>query len=330
MTYNPHTSSFHLPIYWDIRWGSNSSKVKAHLTTTSLTFKAYKPTHSPGVKMSLLLIIVKLLMITVHTSDTRPLLPGYKLEHMEIIFPDSEENSKTNINQHQVRGVYSCERSGKTLCENVHNYPYRTVHMLVKGNNTLDALFGVDASRDDFKRRDGINEVKFFCESEDKLIFPKIGKTKNKNWHYIVNLGRSPEGYIQGIRTETCKYLNEPCELVNSIPIGYVTNCKQKYMYRKLLSLNKEGNIVYEYFEVPSACCCSYKRNYNLLFRIDDWTSSMNRRFWFIINVKGTTEIPFFLFRFFLLYCVLLCNNALFWVIMETSILWVKSEIKLT
>lgn len=57
------------------------------------------------------------------------------------------------------------------------------------------------------------------------------------------------------------------CDLIGELPDGYETSCKQKYIYRRLLSVGDEGDPVVDSFEIPSACCCAYKRNLDFLAR---------------------------------------------------------------
>lgn len=39
-----------------------------------------------------------------------------------------------------------------------------------------------------------------------------------------------------------------PCALSDNLPIGYKTTCRQKYIYRKLVSLNEEGRALTDSF----------------------------------------------------------------------------------
>lgn len=59
----------------------------------------------------------------------------------------------------------------------------------------------------------------------------------------------------------------EPCKKLNELPEGYVTYCKQKYIYRKLISLEENGIPSVDTFRIPSACSCAYKRNIEFIQR---------------------------------------------------------------
>lgn len=52
-----------------------------------------------------------------------------------------------------------------------------------------------------------------------------------------------------------------------SIPDGIEMSCKQKYVYRRLLAVSGQGNPTVDTFLFPSACCCSYRRNFDLFLR---------------------------------------------------------------
>lgn len=58
------------------------------------------------------------------------------------------------------------------------------------------------------------------------------------------------------------------CELFGDLPNGYVTYCKQKYIYRRLISVDVDGVPKVDTFPIPSACCCAYRRNFDFLKRI--------------------------------------------------------------
>ncbi|KAI4460182.1 hypothetical protein MML48_6g00008559 [Holotrichia oblita] len=191
------------------------------------------------------------------------------IDVQEIVFPDSEENEDEDLLAPQpfFRGRPSCARNGQNFCEHIDTYPHTKLQKLLQKDTALNQLFGVDQAPDEFVNRDGVEEDKFLCDSEQKLIFPKVGKTKENKWKYIVNQGDSSGRYVQGVLIRTCRSLDEPCQFAEFLPSGYKATCKQMYVYRKLLSVTRDGITVNEFFELPSACCCSYKRDFNSLFR---------------------------------------------------------------
>lgn len=126
----------------------------------------------------------------------------------DIVFPETEEDHEDDEEEDiipPIRGVPSCARSGDTFCEDIHGYPHNRVETLLKLNNSFNSLFGVDVPPEQFVNRVGAEEDKFLCEANHRLIFPKVGKTKTNTWQYIINQENSREGFVQGVRIETCK-----------------------------------------------------------------------------------------------------------------------------
>ncbi|KAL1121941.1 hypothetical protein AAG570_003349 [Ranatra chinensis] len=97
----------------------------------------------------------------------------------------------------------------------------------------------------------------------EKLVFPKSAKNKEDVWMFIVN----QDQYQQGVRIEICVKASqggtgEQCSFTESFPLGYQTSCKQKYIYRKLLAVDrKSGETVADTFQLPSCCSCTVKQN---------------------------------------------------------------------
>ncbi|XP_018564202.1 protein spaetzle isoform X2 [Anoplophora glabripennis] len=192
-----------------------------------------------------------------NTSNRRGSISFGGLSEQDIIFPDSFELIYEPIPR--IDGAPKCA-DGSTFCENFDSYPYLHLKDILRTHKiNKDFFFGEDEMPPELEKRIGAEEETFVCGAVDRIIFPKIGKNKNKEWKYIVNQGRE-EGYVQGIRAETCRHQNAPCDIIGELPEGYRTSCKQKYIYRRLMSLNENGTPVPDTFQLPSACCCSYKR----------------------------------------------------------------------
>lgn len=55
------------------------------------------------------------------------------------------------------------------------------------------------------------------------------------------------------------------CSFPGDLPIGYKSQCKQKYIYRKLVALNGTGQgVISDSFQFPSCCSCIIKLDHNL------------------------------------------------------------------
>ncbi|XP_076240525.1 spaetzle domain-containing protein [Calliopsis andreniformis] len=90
------------------------------------------------------------------------------------------------------------------------------------------------------------------CVSTEQVVFPKSGMTKNEEWKYIVNHGN----LTQSVRIEICLEENKPCRVIEGFAEGYVSMCRQKYIYRQLFAVAEDGSIVRESFRFPASCCC--------------------------------------------------------------------------
>ncbi|XP_050300156.1 protein spaetzle-like [Anthonomus grandis grandis] len=179
----------------------------------------------------------------------------------QIHFPD--EFKDFDVRSRTV--VPKCD-SKLPICENVESYPYNYLKKVLEKNTLFKAFFGnEELPKDDISERAGEGE-NFVCRTVTKTIFPKVGQNKDNKWKFIINQGEQ-DGFLQGVRIEICKNLDGACDIPgNSLEqFGYQTFCKQKYFYKRLLSLGNNGIPVPDTFKIPSACCCAYKRNLDFL-----------------------------------------------------------------
>ncbi|XP_076663669.1 spaetzle domain-containing protein isoform X2 [Andrena cerasifolii] len=140
-----------------------------------------------------------------------------------------------------------CER--KTFCEIIPHYPVDVVSDALKKNRHLQGYSNSDEI--DMIAEDMPDEEPL-CVSTEQVVYPKAGLTKTAGWKYIVN----HENLTQSIRIETCLEEDKPCRVIEGFATGYVTKCKQKYIYRQLLAVGMDGSIYNEFFRFPASCCC--------------------------------------------------------------------------
>ncbi|XP_033330030.2 spaetzle domain-containing protein isoform X1 [Megalopta genalis] len=95
-------------------------------------------------------------------------------------------------------------------------------------------------------------EEEALCLSIEEVVFPKFGLTKNKQWKYIVNHA----SLKQSVHIEICLEEDKPCHVIDGFAAGYVTSCKQKYIYHQLFAMGPNGTINRESFRFPASCCC--------------------------------------------------------------------------
>lgn len=146
--------------------------------------------------------------------------------------------------------------NGSTYCETVEGYPLDHVtNLLTQDVSMLQGFFGLDTMiPDDVQNRIDPSGGERLCFTKEEQIFPKMAQNKEDVWLYIVNQDK----YVQGVRIEKCLSHGKECAFSSSFPAGYRTECKQKYIYRKLLAVNDTG-VVREDFLFPSCCICVYR-----------------------------------------------------------------------
>lgn len=102
-----------------------------------------------------------------------------------------------------------------------------------------------------------VNDENPLCPYEETVVYPKVAKNKEDKWLYVVN----QEQFVQGVRIETCLNAGTSCQFAESFPLGYTTSCRQKYILRKLVALNPEGQTQTDMFRLPSCCSCYVTRS---------------------------------------------------------------------
>ncbi|RWS30768.1 uncharacterized protein B4U80_02444 [Leptotrombidium deliense] len=99
------------------------------------------------------------------------------------------------------------------------------------------------------------------CRTRKMYITPKAALNDKSEWKYIINLGDKDPQLKQVIKVDVCVSPGEPCSNQIQLPFGFVSRCKQKYLKKKLLSLDADGEgTSTENFFVPSCCVCEIIR----------------------------------------------------------------------
>ncbi|KAJ8933676.1 hypothetical protein NQ318_009963 [Aromia moschata] len=201
-------------------------------------------------------------------TSTRSTAPGpiafEKISEQDIVFPDTFEVYFEPVQR--IDGPPRCAEDG-TFCENFDAYPYLHLKgVLQKQEVDKEFFFGEDEIPVELEKRIGSDEDSFLCSGISRVVFPKVGKNKDNEWKFIVNQGKE-DGYVQGVRIETCRSKDGPCDIIGELPQGYRSVCKQKYIYRRMLSVKDDGSFIPDTFQLPSSCCCSYKRDVDFLLR---------------------------------------------------------------
>lgn len=92
------------------------------------------------------------------------------------------------------------------------------------------------------------------CQSEETLIFPKRAKSSSNEWVFVLN----QENVEQALRVEKCINEGTACEFESPLPPEIRTVCRQKYVYRRMLTVGS-NKIQPEEVLMPSCCVCYRK-----------------------------------------------------------------------
>ncbi|XP_032512937.1 protein spaetzle-like isoform X2 [Danaus plexippus] len=147
-----------------------------------------------------------------------------------------------------------CRKIG--ICDDVPNYPDELVSQLIsqlkRANRTT---FNMDVLEIPTiaQRISPEDETMPLCDSYEKTFSPQAALDSNKKWHYILNVKDNP---IQKFRVEICRSPDLACSSVAYFQNGYEARCVQKYVYRNMVGVNENKEIVEGPFQVPSCCSC--------------------------------------------------------------------------
>ncbi|KAG8193597.1 hypothetical protein JTE90_000231 [Oedothorax gibbosus] len=117
-----------------------------------------------------------------------------------------------------------------------------------------------------FTRRERSNEdVEVACRVRSTYVPPRAALSDNSEWKYIINVPERDRRFTQVVRVDICQNPGDPCSSRLSLPFGFESRCRQKYIKKKLLSLNSDGQGTSEdNFFIPSCCVCEIVRQNNI------------------------------------------------------------------
>ncbi|XP_055697939.1 protein spaetzle isoform X2 [Phlebotomus papatasi] len=140
-----------------------------------------------------------------------------------------------------------------TFCLEDQNYPESHIESLLEKNykQYVDFLTE-DYITADLTQRNDIPGEESLCESYENKVYPKSAENRDHKWLYIIN----QSNFTQGVRVEQCRRESQPCSLASLFPPTYISECRQKYQYRQLLALDERGEIIKDFFRLPSCCKC--------------------------------------------------------------------------
>ncbi|XP_052895782.1 protein spaetzle 5 [Anopheles moucheti] len=90
------------------------------------------------------------------------------------------------------------------------------------------------------------------CSVRERYITPQTALNTKGNWMFVVN----QENSRQLVRTEVCA--SAECSNLCSFPVGYSSRCEQRYVQKRLVTLDPTGRTLYvDTYWFPSCCVCS-------------------------------------------------------------------------
>lgn len=105
-------------------------------------------------------------------------------------------------------------------------------------------------------------EVDPACPVRTMFVSPKAALSDRSQWKFVVNLQDRDPSAKQVIRVDVCRSPETACSNAITLPFGYTSRCTQKYLKKKLLSLDSDGGgTSEENFFVPSCCVCELVRD---------------------------------------------------------------------
>ncbi|XP_011258701.1 uncharacterized protein LOC105252814 [Camponotus floridanus] len=175
-----------------------------------------------------------------------------------FVFPDDVLQARSgngNGDINLIGPTANCDKQ-QTFCENVLNYPKEFVNQALATDSSLLQYAYEDiltiAPRTDLSEEP-------LCLSQERVIRPKTAQNLKNEWRFI--LQSNEMNFSQSVRIETCKEENNKCRMIDGFAEGYITACKQKYIYRELSAISENDEIVRDYFSFPASCCCHVQFN---------------------------------------------------------------------
>lgn len=177
------------------------------------------------------------------------------------IEPDERETVDQRL-AFENKATSLCAATGRTYCEDIDGYPADHIKSLLQRNGHLEDEWNAIPVVT-FKSRMVASDAGYIddhnmahCDSNATVIYPKYALSVTNHWNYVINEGV----FVQGVHIELCTN-NNKCQFSSILPIGYKSECRQKYMERMLLGLDKDGNTAKYVFKLPSHCECVLRRS---------------------------------------------------------------------
>ncbi|KAK9874703.1 hypothetical protein WA026_005523 [Henosepilachna vigintioctopunctata] len=180
------------------------------------------------------------------------------LPKLDYLPPRSTPLARTE--RSEISAHTSRRKCSHGFCEEVDDYPEDLIRNVLKRSSNLNEYFREEVTfnlnnRGGFDDEEDSNDT--LCPVRSVTRYPRTARNTKKQERLLINV----EGHKQGIVFETCIEDVQTCKFSESFPAGYVSSCKQKYVKRRLATLDADNQTTsWDIFEVPSCCVCIIKR----------------------------------------------------------------------
>ncbi|GAB0095036.1 Protein spaetzle 5 [Sergentomyia squamirostris] len=146
--------------------------------------------------------------------------------------------TQTEIIPQEVRSL------NETLTRRIRRQP--PLESLLLDESKLPENSGLRSKRQAFDQES-------LCQVRTQFIQPQAALNSKGNWMFVVNQVQTA---TQLVKTETCA--SNVCSGICQIPAGYSSRCEQKYVQKRLVALDGNGQRLYtDTFWFPSCCVCT-------------------------------------------------------------------------
>ena len=184
------------------------------------------------------------------------------------VFMDERDGDTEPNNELLPEGPPKVQHDGYVVYQTAVHYDYHLPSASVPwrytaGPATSSALAAqtIHRRRRPIIRRQREEEEHPACPARIRYVPPQAALNDNSEWKYIVNVQNKDARFRQIIRVDVCESPGQSCSREISLPFGFVSRCKQKFIKKKLLALDADGQgTSAENFFIPSCCVCHVTR----------------------------------------------------------------------
>jgi len=165
-------------------------------------------------------------------------------------YGESDEGSRGTVRRDTTpREQLNCVEG---LCENVPGYPAADIRSSLETVKVFDDYFRALQLETIENRISETAGEEQMCKTREHRIYPQKANNSRHVERTIVNI----DDKKQMIVFDTCLE-NSKCAFSETFPDTYTSECKQKYVKRRLVVLGDEREkLAFDTFDVPSCCVC--------------------------------------------------------------------------